>query len=90
MTIWRPLRAEIEARGLTQVQIANLLQMHQPDASLLVRGRLDKFSMTRLMQFAERLGLIVQLIGETGRSVAAWAPARIAAPCRAAEEGFAR
>jgi predicted XRE-type DNA-binding protein len=62
MTIWRPLRAEIEARGLTQVQIANLLQMHQPDASLLVRGRLDKFSMTRLMQFAERLGLIVQLM----------------------------
>ena len=27
MTIWRPLRAEIEARGLTQVQIANLLQI---------------------------------------------------------------
>jgi predicted XRE-type DNA-binding protein len=62
MTIWRPLRAEIEARGLTQVQIANLLQMHQPDASLLVRGRLEKFSVMRLMQFAERLGLTVQLM----------------------------
>jgi predicted XRE-type DNA-binding protein len=62
MTIWRPLREEIEARGLTQTQIANLLQMHQPDASLLARGRLEKFSVMKLMQFAERLGLTVQLM----------------------------
>jgi predicted XRE-type DNA-binding protein len=62
MTIWRPLRAEIEARGLTQAEIAGLLQMHQPDASLLVRGRLAKFSVMKLMQFAERLGLTVRLM----------------------------
>ena len=62
MTIWRPLRAEIEARGLTQAEVAGLLQMHQPDASLLVRGRLEKFSVTKLMQFAERLGLAVRLM----------------------------
>jgi predicted XRE-type DNA-binding protein len=62
MTIWRPLRAEIEVRGLTQVELADLLQMHQPDASLLVRGRLEKFSVMRLMQFAEKLGLTVRLM----------------------------
>ena len=62
MTIWRPLRAEIEARGLTQAEVAGLLQMHQPDASLLVRGRLEKFSVMKLMQFAERLGLTIRLM----------------------------
>ena len=62
MTIWRPLRAAIEARGLAQAEVAGLLQIHQPDASLLVRGRLAKFSVMKLMQFAERLGLTVRLI----------------------------
>jgi predicted XRE-type DNA-binding protein len=62
MTIWRPLRAEIEARGWTQAQLAGLLQIHQPDASLLVRGRVSKFSVAKLMQFAERLGLTVSLM----------------------------
>ena len=41
MTIWRPLRAEVDARGLSQTEIARQLQMHQPDASLLLRGRLS-------------------------------------------------
>jgi predicted XRE-type DNA-binding protein len=62
MTIWRPLRAEVDARRLTQTELASLLQVHQPDASLLVRGKLSKFSVTRLMQFAERLGLTVRLM----------------------------
>jgi len=61
MTIWRPLRAEIEARGLTQAELAGLLHIHQPDASLLVRGKLSKFSVTKLMQFTEGLGLTVRL-----------------------------
>jgi predicted XRE-type DNA-binding protein len=64
MTIWRPLRAEVDARGLSQTEIARQLQMHQPDASLLLRGRLSKFSLTRLMQFAEGLGLTVRLMVE--------------------------
>jgi len=61
MTIWRPLRAEIEARGMTQAAVAELLDIHQPDASLLVRGRLSKFSVMKLVGFAERLGLTVRL-----------------------------
>jgi predicted XRE-type DNA-binding protein len=61
MTIWRPLREEIESRRLTQAALAELLGIHQPDASLLVRCRLSKFSVVKLMQFAERLGLTVRV-----------------------------
>jgi predicted XRE-type DNA-binding protein len=59
--LWVPIRAEIEARGLTQAQLAKVLQIHQPDASLLIRGQIARFSITRLMQFAERLQLAVSV-----------------------------
>jgi predicted XRE-type DNA-binding protein len=59
--LWVPIRAEIEARKLTQAQVAKILQIHQPDASLLLRGQLARFSITRLLQFADRLGLTVTL-----------------------------
>jgi predicted XRE-type DNA-binding protein len=59
--LWVPIRAEIEARKLTQAQVAKVLQIHQPDASLLLRGQIARFSITRLMQFADRLGLAVKV-----------------------------
>jgi len=59
--LWVPIRAEIEARKLTQAQVAKLLQIHQPDASLLLRGQISRFSITRLLQFADRLQLAVTL-----------------------------
>lgn len=59
--IWVPIRAEIEALQLTQRQVAKVLQIHQPDASLLLRGQIARFSITRLLQFADRLGLAVTL-----------------------------
>jgi predicted XRE-type DNA-binding protein len=59
--LWVPIRAEIEARKLTQSQLAKVLQIHQPDASLLLRGQLARFSITRMLQFAERLGLSVTI-----------------------------
>lgn len=58
--LWVPIRAEIEARKLTQTQLAKVLQIHQPDASLLLRGQISRFSITRLLQFADRLGLAVK------------------------------
>jgi predicted XRE-type DNA-binding protein len=61
MAIWRPIRAQIQVRGLTQAQLAECLKIHQPDASLLQRGKLSKFSIMKLMQFAERLSLSVRL-----------------------------
>jgi predicted XRE-type DNA-binding protein len=59
--LWVPIRAEIEARKLTQAEAAKVLKIHQPDASLLLRGQIARFSITRLLQFAERLGLAVTL-----------------------------
>jgi len=59
--LWVPIRAEIEARNLTQAQVAKVLQIHQPDASLLLRGQIARFSITRLLQFADRLQLAVTL-----------------------------
>jgi predicted XRE-type DNA-binding protein len=59
--LWVPIRAEIEDRKLTQTKLAKELQIHQPDASLLLRGQIERFSITRLMQFADRLGLAVTL-----------------------------
>jgi predicted XRE-type DNA-binding protein len=59
--LWVPIRAEIEARKLTQAQLAKVLQIHQPDVSLLLRGQIARFSITRLLQFADRLQLAVTL-----------------------------
>jgi|CZKF01.1.fsa_nt_gi predicted XRE-type DNA-binding protein len=57
--LWVPIRAEIEAQKLTQTQLAKALQIHQPDASLLLRGQIERFSIIRLLQFAGRLRLAV-------------------------------
>jgi len=59
--LWASIRAEIEARKLSQSQLAKVLEIHQPDASLLVRGQIERFSISRLLQFAARLGLAVTL-----------------------------
>jgi predicted XRE-type DNA-binding protein len=57
--LWASIRAEIKARKLTQAKLAKELQIHQPDASLLLRGQIARFSITRLLQFAGRLRLAV-------------------------------
>ena len=57
--LWAPIREEIESRKLTQAKLSKVLQIHQPDASLLARGQIERFSITRLLQFAERMGLTV-------------------------------
>jgi predicted XRE-type DNA-binding protein len=57
--LWVPIQAEIDARKLRQSQLAKVLQIHQPDASVLLRGQISRFSITRLLQFADRLGLAV-------------------------------
>ncbi|HVZ84346.1 MAG TPA: helix-turn-helix transcriptional regulator [Terracidiphilus sp.] len=69
--LWKPMRAAIEARKLTQAQVAKALGIHQPDASLLLRGQIARFSITRLMQFAERLQFTVRLTVVPTRSAAA-------------------
>jgi len=46
----------IESRKLTQVEAAKLLGVDQPKVSLIYRGRLDDFSIERLMRFLNALG----------------------------------
>lgn len=51
----------IRERGLTQVRTAALLGMDQPKVSALLRGRLDRFSIERLVRALRDLGQDVQL-----------------------------
>ena len=54
----------IRKRGLTQVQAAALLGMDQPKVSALLRGRLDRFSIERLIRALRDLGQDVKLTVE--------------------------
>jgi len=46
-----------KAHGYSQNQLAIVLKVHQPDVSNLLKGKISKFSITRLIQFAGRLNL---------------------------------
>jgi predicted XRE-type DNA-binding protein len=52
----------IKKRGLTQTAAANLLGMKQPDVSLLMRGRLSRFSTDRLIQLLNVLDRDVEIV----------------------------
>ena len=58
---FRQLRPGIEERGLTQVQAAEVLGVTQPKISALLRGRLEGFSMDRLVSFRNALGQDVKI-----------------------------
>jgi predicted XRE-type DNA-binding protein len=45
----------IEKRGLTQVQAAEILGVTQPKISALLHGRLEGFSLERIMRFLSAL-----------------------------------
>jgi predicted XRE-type DNA-binding protein len=51
----------IEAQHLTQGQAASKMGLRQPDVSKLLRGRLDGFSLERLLNFARALGSVVEI-----------------------------
>src|SRR5262249_52959955 len=55
------LEAIIRERGLTQVRTAALLGMDQPKVSALLRGRLDLFSIGRLIRALRDLGQDMQV-----------------------------
>ncbi len=59
--IWRDLMAHIEERGLDQKALKKVLKIHQPDVSQLVRGKISKFSTSKLITFAIRLELDVKV-----------------------------
>lgn len=45
----------IEARGFTQAEAAKVLGLSQPGVSNLVRGKLDRFTLDRLMRYLRKL-----------------------------------
>ena len=57
----RALLAQVRATKMTQAQLAKVLQVHQPDVSNLLRGKLSLFSITKLCQYADRLKLRVRI-----------------------------
>jgi predicted XRE-type DNA-binding protein len=52
----------IKKRGLTQTAAAELLKLKQPDVSLLMRGRLARFSTDRLIQMLNVLDRDVEIV----------------------------
>lgn len=57
----RLISKEIERRGITQVQAAELLGCAQSDVSNLVRGNVSKFSIERIARFLTTLGHDVEI-----------------------------
>ncbi len=51
----------INARSLKQQEAAELLHISQPRVSTLLAGKLDKFRLDTLVDFAHRLGLRVSI-----------------------------
>ena len=57
----RLVRREITERGMTQTEAARLLGIQQPDVSDLIRGKLSRFSTSRLERFLNALDLEVRI-----------------------------
>jgi predicted XRE-type DNA-binding protein len=48
---------------LTQKKLATLLGISQPHVSQLLGGKISRFSVEKLIVFAERLGADVEIVG---------------------------
>ena len=59
--IARQVNRVLTKRRLNQVQAGALLRIAQPRVSDLARGRLGKFSMEKLLQFARLAGIDVEI-----------------------------
>ena len=58
----RVIRKIVKDRGLTQSGAAALLGVKQPDVSVLMRGKLARFSMERLERFLNALDMEVRIL----------------------------
>jgi predicted XRE-type DNA-binding protein len=59
--IARLIARSIRERGLNQLEAAKVLGIRQPRVSALTRGRLAPFSLEKLLEFARKLGLDVEI-----------------------------
>lgn len=58
----REIRDILKRRRLTQIKAAELLGLKQPDVSTLIAGRVNKFSLERLLRCVRRLDRDVALV----------------------------
>jgi predicted XRE-type DNA-binding protein len=58
----RRLADIIKARGLTQIQAADILGLDQPKVSAILRGRLGGLSVERLLRLLTRLDQDVEIV----------------------------
>jgi predicted XRE-type DNA-binding protein len=59
--IWNALLAHIESQGFSAEHLARELKVHQPDVSNLLNGKIGRFSVGRLIQFAARLDMSAEV-----------------------------
>jgi predicted XRE-type DNA-binding protein len=59
--IWQALMGHIDRHTMTQARLAAVLKVHQPDVSNLIKGKISRFSITKLIQFAVRLNLSAEI-----------------------------
>jgi predicted XRE-type DNA-binding protein len=76
----------IEVRGLTQVEAARLLGVDQPKVSALRRGRLDEFSIERLIRFLRSLEqrIEISVVSATSKRTLVVTPSEPKVPCGSA------
>jgi predicted XRE-type DNA-binding protein len=55
--VYRELLHYITQRGFSQQHLVETLGVHQPDVSNLLNGKVSKFSVGKLIQFAGKLNL---------------------------------
>jgi predicted XRE-type DNA-binding protein len=55
--LWRSIIDRIESCEYTQEDLVRRLKVHQPDVSNILNGKISKFSISKLIQFAARLNL---------------------------------
>jgi predicted XRE-type DNA-binding protein len=51
----------VRSEGYTQSQLAEILDEHQPSVSNLLRGRISQVSIEKLLRYADRLHLAVNV-----------------------------
>jgi len=60
-TLALTIAERIEDRGMTQAEAARVLGLTQPGVSNLVRGKLEKFTLDRLMRLLRKLDYDVKI-----------------------------
>ncbi len=59
--LWRAVVERIEKAEYSQAELVQILKVHQPEVSHLLKGKISRFSVGKLISFAVRLHLDVQV-----------------------------